>query len=132
MKTIPLLAIIILTCIHAWANDPLEVGKPCPDVQFNDVQYYKNKQVSVGDFKGKCLVLDFFSRGCVACFQSLAKMNDLRKEFKDKMEVVLVAHTDEATRNAYERFRKKQNLDLPVAVHSSVRSGCDLLSTDDL
>jgi hypothetical protein len=39
-----------------------EVGKPCPDFTLNNVAYYSKKKVSLNDFKGKWLILDFWNK----------------------------------------------------------------------
>lgn len=119
-KTLLTILILTLTCTHARANDPLEVGKPCPDLKLSEVHYYTKKAVLVSDFKGKWLVLDFFSRGCLSCFESFPKMNKLRAEFKDKMEIMLVGYDDDKIRPVYERFRTRQNLNLPVVYDSAI------------
>lgn len=111
-----------------------EVGKPLPDVTFNEIHYFSKSQASVQDFKGKWLILDFWTRWCGACIASFPETNQLSKEFADKVQFMLVGipdnsarlsdevnkKTDEKIRPLYEKFRKKYNLELPVAYDSTL------------
>src|SRR5438309_1226849 len=84
-----------------------EIGKPCPDFTLNEIYNYPKSKASLQDFKGKWLILDFWSRGCTACIQSFPKLNELTKEFKDKVQIVLVGVDDKLIRKMYEKFRQK-------------------------
>src|SRR6266487_544306 len=94
-----------------------EIGKPCPDFTLNGILNYPKSKASLQDFKGKWLILDFWSRGCSACIASFPKLNELTKEFKDKAQIVLVGidENDKLIRKMYEKFRQKYDLSLTTA-----------------
>lgn len=106
-------------CLRAQSDYPIE-GQPFPSVIFSDVSYSNKKQVNISDFRGKWVVLDFFSSGCTACFKSFGKMDHLRDEFRDSVEFILVGRLDSNIKKSYERYRVAQNLKLTVAYDSSI------------
>ncbi len=92
-----------------------EIGKPCPDFILKDIKYYKKiKQASLKDFNNQCLILDFFATGCSACFASFSKVNHLQQQFAGKVQIILIGYDDEYVRPTYEKFKKKENLQLAV------------------
>ncbi len=93
----------------------LEVGMPMPDFILKEVFYYEKNTVSNEDFKGKWLVLDMFSSGCVACFKSFPKINEFQKDFGDRVQFLLVGRDDNYIRQTYEKFKDRMSLTLPVA-----------------
>jgi thiol-disulfide isomerase/thioredoxin len=90
------------------------IGKPCPTFKFDSILYYSKQKVTLDDFKGKWLILDFWSRYCLSCFQSFPEINKLRHQFQGKIEFVMIGYHDKYIRTIYERFRKKLDLQLPV------------------
>lgn len=114
----------MLSCTRITAQTAPEIGKPCPDFFLSDVQHYAKKETSLNDFKGKLLVIDFWSKGCVSCVQSFPKVNELQQEFKDDVQFLLVAINDKVYNKdidkMFEKFRSKMNLDLAVAYDSTL------------
>lgn len=114
---------LITKCIQAQpdqeSNYP-KIGKPCPEFVLKDVQYFAKKQVSLNDFQGKPLILDFFAVGCTSCFTSFPKINELQHQFNDKLQIILVGKEHRFIRSSYERFREKYELKLPVVYDTIV------------
>lgn len=103
------------------ANDGYpEIGKPCPDFVLKEVQYHAKKQMSLQDLKGKHVILDFFSSGCASCVEAFPKTNKLYQEHKNDVEIILVGKEDKWVRPMYEKFRQKQQLNLPVVFDSAL------------
>lgn len=124
--------VILLMIQHgiAFAQVP-KVGKPMPDFVLDDIYHYDKAKVSLADFKGKWLFLDFWYRGCTSCIKSFPKINNLQREFKDKVQFVLVGTTDVFTfgdgiKPLYERLRRHRNLDLAAAFDSTLRQKWDI------
>lgn len=128
------LATIMVSNAKAQRNDrklPV-VGKQCPDFRLDDVQYYAKRQVSLDDFKGQWLILDFWNRTCVNCLKAMPKMNHLQSLYKDQLQIIMVAYTgsqyrpmtkepdDKLVRKLYEMNRKDQGLKLTVAYDSTL------------
>lgn len=101
----------------AW-EEPLRVGRPCPDFILTDLHNSPLKELSLKDLRGKWLVLDFWSEYCAGCIASLPKMNDIQQKFKDDLQLILIGipHKDVKTiKSMYSRIEKKHNLNLSVA-----------------
>lgn len=99
-----------------------EVGKPCPEFTLNEVLNYPKKQVSLSDLKGKYIILDFWQRGCLACISGFPKLNNLHKQFKDKVVMIAIGEEDKENmiRPLFERLKKKGNYQFPAAFDSAM------------
>lgn len=97
------------------SNEFPEMGRPCPDFILRYIKYYPLKQASLKDFKGKWLVLDFWSKGCGSCVVSFPHANAIQKEFGYKIQVMLVGRQDAESQiePMYERYREKEHLVMP-------------------
>jgi thiol-disulfide isomerase/thioredoxin len=106
-----------------------EVGKPMTNFVLNDVQYFPKKKVTLNDFNGKWLILDWWTQYCTRCIESFPKVDALQKEFKDKVQFLLIGYTgtevvgsytsgDKVVRSIYERSRRSLNLTVPIAYDS--------------
>jgi thiol-disulfide isomerase/thioredoxin len=127
-----LLNIIVAVLFLAWGMQSLgqtkvkplvypEVGKPCPNVVLRNIKYFKRKSATIGDFRGKWLVLDFWSQGCGACVASFPHYSKLAAEFGDKVQFMMVGNNDRKNKRIqylYAQFKEKQNLLMPCAFDS--------------
>src|SRR5882762_10147106 len=90
----------IVTCcakeVMAQTANPVMpvVGQPMPDFRLTDVVNYKSRTMTLADFKGKWLFLDFWFTRCGACILSFPKANTINSQFGDKLSWVLVGLND--------------------------------------
>ncbi|MGV3466401.1 MAG: TlpA family protein disulfide reductase [Heyndrickxia sp.] len=98
------------------------VDNKCPDFKFVNIDYFSKPNASLDDFKGKWLIIDFWSQYCGSCVNSMPKMNALQEEFGDRLKIVMVgifgqtkASTVTTTKTLYEKIRKQTGLKLTVA-----------------
>lgn len=114
-------------------NNYLQLGKPCPDFTLDQVEYFPQKKVSLLDFEGRWLILEFWSKNCVACVAGFPKINQLQLAFKDRIQIVLIGKNDNKynknIRGMYEKYREKENLELTVAYDSLLFDRFDIQST---
>lgn len=68
------------------------VGKPAFAFEATDLN---DKPVTLADFKGKVIVLDFWFRGCGWCIKAMPQVNELSAEFAGQPVVVIGMNTDE-------------------------------------
>jgi thiol-disulfide isomerase/thioredoxin len=115
--------------IEASAQYYPEVGLRCPAFILNDVHDYPKHQVSLEDFKGKWLILDFWNEHCGGCIASFPETNKLQERFGDKVKFLLVGcigsqynwnnnSDNESIRSLYKRISQKEKLKLLVAFDS--------------
>lgn len=56
----------------------IELGKEAPEFKLSDIN---GKQVSLSDFKGKAIILDFFASWCPPCRQEVPDFIELQKTY---------------------------------------------------
>lgn len=113
---------ILTACAKPWQAHKLpEEGRECPDFTLQNIKYYSLKQARLADFKGKWLVLDFWSKGCGSCVESFPKTNAMQKEFADKVQFMLVGYQDREGKiePMYDRFHEREHLVLPCGFDSA-------------
>ncbi|RYE30608.1 MAG: TlpA family protein disulfide reductase, partial [Sphingobacteriales bacterium] len=106
--------------LHAQDKYNLTVGKEIDNLLLLNVEHFEKEKVTTKDLLGKWTILDFWTVGCTACVKSFPRLNELNRKFPH---VQFVLITDNGrhypnVRQVYERFRKKLNLNLPIAYDS--------------
>ena len=111
-----------LTKVTASVYQVPEIGKPCPDFKFNNLINSNQKQISLKDFKGKWLMIDFWESQCTLCIQRFPKMNKLQQIFKNDMTVLMVGynemHYNRNIRKLFLQLQDKMHLQLLAAFDS--------------
>lgn len=57
--------------------------------------WFNSKPLSIADLRGKVVLVDFWTYGCVNCVNTLPHVTDLYAKYKDKGLVVIGVHTPE-------------------------------------
>jgi len=113
------------------------VGKPCPDFTLTNIKYYDKTSANMRQFRGKWLLLDFWNRYCSGCIASFPRINEKRKKFAGKMEILTVggyfpdgledtSNERRRTEEIYDNVVKKENLNLPCAFDSGISKKWDV------
>lgn len=103
------------------SSQSVKVNERMPSFYLQEVLYFTKKEISLDDFKGKWLILDFWSTTCKACVFSFPKINQLQKDLGDKVQFVLIGKGDEKNiRSVYEKYREYYKLTLPIAYDSKL------------
>jgi thiol-disulfide isomerase/thioredoxin len=99
-----------------------KVGQAMPYFKIEDVTHYYKRQITLDNFKGKWLFLDFWFPGCLSCIQSFPKIDKLQKEFKNEAQFVLVGNKFQYKniKEIYEKLTLKQNINIASAYDSSL------------
>ncbi len=103
--------------LQSFAIEPHypEIGKPCPQFLLTGIENYPVAQKSLKDFKGKPFILDFFTFGCSSCFESFPKINLLKEVYGSGLDILLVGKEEKGIHELYERFKEREELNLPIA-----------------
>lgn len=72
----------------------LQIGQPVPDNLVLDMVNYPTPTARLSDLKGKLLILDFYATWCSSSRVPLPLLDELQKEFGDKLQVLLVSYTN--------------------------------------
>jgi thiol-disulfide isomerase/thioredoxin len=102
----------------------LNIGDKVPDIEFA-VLNYPAKKVSLSNFAGKWVILDFWATWCSSCISYFPKMDSLEQRFKDRLQVILVSTKKNDTYKKVEVFLntwkgQNKNFVLPLAVMDTV------------
>lgn len=106
---------------HVIDYQPLEVGDFVPDICLGTViNHPKLMSARISDFKGKLLILDFWSVYCAVCISLFPHMEALQKEFGDSI-VILPVGFDGFKDGSIVNFLNKsvgtnEALNLPTAI----------------
>lgn len=73
-------------------------------------------------YKGKKMIIDFFSSSCVVCFRMMPKMDSIQERHKNDLRVLLIGKEDQNIRSIYQRFSRRFKIKLPVAFDSTIFS----------
>jgi len=107
---------LLLLCLNLFTNmfsqsAKVNIGDLCPDVELTNIINYSTKTARISDFKGKVLILDFWTTWCSPCIKEFPKMDSLRKAFKDKIQIMAVSNESESSIQAlFQNLGKKMNL----------------------
>ncbi len=83
-------------------------GAVAPDFTITDIN---GNKISLSDYRGKYVFLEFWATGCGGCLQMLPGLKNMRKQFpKDKMVMLSIA-CKERSEEYWRKFVKKEQLD---------------------
>jgi thiol-disulfide isomerase/thioredoxin len=115
-------AIIIVICLFQGLAEAqatfkvLKVGDKFPDYTFVNLINYPSRTVNFAEFKGKLLILDFWSTGCRSCIEAFPKLLDLQSKFGSRIQILLVnsSQDESAVRQVFESRRKRANVNVTL------------------
>ncbi len=104
-----LILVLMLGASHVWAVPPVPleadelIGSEAPDFTLPDLD---GAEVSLKQFRGKVILLNFWATWCPPCKAEMPSMNKLNQMFKDKGLVVIAISSDRSKKQV-KRFLKK-------------------------
>jgi len=103
--------LVMAVCVLALATGAGAAGKAAPDFTLPDILQGKN--YSLSQFKGKVVMVNFFTFFCMPCREEMPDLNKLYKEYQGKgFQVLGIGLSSDPTQL---RFLVKQiGLDYPV------------------
>ena len=127
-----LLAWIVLSSgwFSAWAQSKVDY-KAVPNLQpMKEVEQTpdfslvtpEGKKVSLKDFRGKIVFLNFWASWCIPCREEMPAMERLYQEFKDKNFVVLAVNVKDRKQDAV-NFVRELKLTYPIALDPEAEVG---------
>lgn len=105
-----LMRLVVLFLIPLGSYSQLQktfsIGDAMPSMTFSNIFAKPGTSISLNDYKGKLIILDFWNRWCGSCIEAFPKMEKLQSEFGDKIKILLVtSDKDEAVSKLFKRFK---------------------------
>ncbi len=122
--------ILALGWTTAWAQsrinykaisnlEPMKDQAPTPDFTLSTPN---GKKISLKDFRGKIVFLNFWASWCIPCREEMPSMEKLYQEFKDKNFVILAVNIQDRKQEAL-AFVKELKLTYPIALDPDGQAG---------
>jgi thiol-disulfide isomerase/thioredoxin len=94
----------------------LKLGEPVPEYTLTNLINYPVKNEKLSNFRGKLLILDFWSTGCKGCIESWPKLLKLQEEFGKQIQIVLVNPWEDEARveQIFEKRKKIANVTMTL------------------
>lgn len=95
-----------------------ETSKP-QHIQQASFTTFSGNTVSVADFKGKVVLIDFWETWCNPCTESFPTMQKLQDEYPQKLKILTVTPGFTDTKEDAQGFAKKHDYDLTYLIDSN-------------
>lgn len=102
--------------IEGDINQTVKVGEKAPDYLFNKVINFSKESLSVSEFKGKPLIIEFWATWCRPCIPAMTKLDSLQQLYQDEVAFITVSPE---SRTRLEKFITNTANRLPIAVDTS-------------
>lgn len=124
-RALPCLIITLMLLsqrIHAENYQvPVKIGDKIPNVVLKNFKNKQGKDISIDSYKGKFLIIDFFATWCGTCVGSLVHLNELKSQYDDKVEILVVTRETKAVYDkAAAKFPNIKSNSLPVVFEDSL------------
>jgi len=86
-------------------------GNPAPAFTLQDLN---GNNVSLADFKGKVVILDFWATWCPPCIKEIPDFIELYQKYKDKGFAMLGISLDQAGISVVQSFAQKYKINYPI------------------
>jgi peroxiredoxin len=123
--TLTLLVLFFLSPLSqhtAWAESTQESLKPAPEFSLPDIN---GKKISLSDFKGKVILLNFWATWCGPCTAEMPSLNRLYAAFKNDGFVVLAVSIDPSDKPV-RSFVSAKGITFPVLMDPDKEAYFDL------
>ena len=104
-------ALMIILNITQVKSQEIKIGQKCPEVFLKNIINYDRNELRLSDFKGKLIILDFWSTSCSACIQAFSKIDSLQNQFKNQLQFIAVNR--ESYESTIDFFKKKSHIKKP-------------------
>ena len=91
------------------------VSLSCAEVSYDfTLQDLEGKPVSLSDYKGKVVFIDFWASWCPPCRLSIPYVEKLYEQYKDNEDFVVLGINLQESKEDITKFMKKQKMNYPV------------------
>lgn len=112
LKSIPL-AVAGLLLWTQPAAAILQKGDPAPPIKMVTTS---GQPITLNNYKGYVLVMDFFATWCIPCKESIPHLNSLNKKYGKQGLQILGVSVDEGSDREVRSFINERKISYPVAI----------------
>lgn len=99
----------------------LKIGDQVPDIWIQKIIRDTKTSTKILDFKNQLLILDFWDTFCGSCIEALPKLDNLQKQFGNKIKILPVSYQAEEVMVAFFKNNKiAKNVSLPCVVEDKI------------
>jgi len=110
----PILAVISIAVLLAAYTSPAAEPKPvAPNWLLSDIN---GKPISLADFKGKVVILDFWATWCPPCRKEIPGLVTLQRKYQDKGLVIIGVSLDQQGPSVVKPFMRELGMNYRVAM----------------
>lgn len=114
------LVFVVIVSLPTIVRSQNLIGEKITDYTFTDIINTDSATLSIANFRGKILILDFWSSYCAPCIASFPKKDAIARKYRDDVSLIKIAVSNtptdrEACRQIFNRHSKKYDLQLPCA-----------------
>ncbi len=91
--------------------EPLPGAKPAPSFTLQDL---KGNQISLSDFQGKVVILDFWATWCPPCVMEIPHFIELYEQYKDQGFAMVGISLDRGGISVVKSFAQKYQVNYPI------------------
>lgn len=97
MKKTTIIIVLAMLCLNFSSSaqtvipaKTLTVGDYMPDAAITNILNSSSKKAKISDYKGKLILIDFWSTWCSSCIAGFPHLDSLQREFAGRLQVLLV------------------------------------------
>ena len=91
------------------------VSLSCAEISYDfTLQDLEGKPISLSDYKGKVVFIDFWATWCPPCRASIPAVENLYKQYKDNEDFVILGINLQEDKETITKFMKKQKMNYPI------------------
>lgn len=120
------MCVLAVLCLYLDAQQPalkpLSIGDTVPDITLTNVYNYPASTIHLSDLKGKLVILDFMTTGCVSCIEALPRFDSIQRQFNNNVIIFLVSPESNNRVQSFLRRKNISNLKLPAIASDTMLS----------
>lgn len=81
--------LFVLACLGVNCQ-AVKIGEKLQSLSLSNIVYYDQLQVNLEAYKGKHIILEFWTKTCAVCIKSFPKLVQLQNKYRDKVQIIAI------------------------------------------